>query len=74
MYDLSGLSTTVVPRPLSNDPRLFQCIHCYSHASKRFVEVYTTVAWRTAAVYQYILSLFTNVPSSIQIILALRQQ
>ena len=31
---------TVVPRPLSNDPRLFQCIYCYSHASKRFVEVY----------------------------------
>ena len=31
---------TVVPRPLSNDPRLFQCIYRYSHASKRFVEVY----------------------------------
>ena len=30
---------TVVPRPLSNDPQLFQCIYRYSHASKRFVEV-----------------------------------
>ena len=31
--------STVVPRPLSNDPRLFQCIYRYSHASKHFVEV-----------------------------------
>ena len=31
---------TVVPRPLSNDPRFSQCIYRYSHASKRFVEVY----------------------------------
>ena len=31
---------TVVPRPLSNDPRLNQCIYCYGRASKRFVEVY----------------------------------
>ena len=30
---------TVVPRPLSNDTRLFQCIYRYSHASKHFVEV-----------------------------------
>ena len=33
------VSPTVVPRPLSNDPRLFQCIYRYSHASKRFVGV-----------------------------------
>ena len=33
--------TTVVPRPLSNDPRFTQCIYRYSRASKRFVEVYT---------------------------------
>ena len=32
-------TATVVPRPLSNDPRLFQCIYLYSHASKSFVEV-----------------------------------
>ena len=32
--------TTVVPRPLSNDPRFTQCIYRYSRASKRFVEVY----------------------------------
>ena len=32
-------SATVVPRPLSNDPRLNQCIYCYGRASKRFVEV-----------------------------------
>ena len=25
----------------SNDPRFNQCIYRYSHASKRFVEVYT---------------------------------
>ena len=31
---------TVEPQPLSIDPRLFQCIYRYSHASKRFVEVY----------------------------------
>ena len=30
---------TVVPRPLSNDPRFVQCIYRYSRASKRFVEV-----------------------------------
>ena len=30
---------TVVPRPLSNDPRFTQCIYRYSRASKRFVEV-----------------------------------
>ena len=27
-------------RPLSNDPRFMQCIYRYSHASKRFVEVF----------------------------------
>ena len=32
--------TTVVPRPLSNDPRFTQYIYRYSRASKRFVEVY----------------------------------
>ena len=32
--------STVVPRPLSNDPRFTQCIYRYSRASKRFVEVY----------------------------------
>ena len=31
---------TVVPRPLSNDPRFTQGIYRYSRASKRFVEVY----------------------------------
>ena len=31
---------TVVPWPLSNDPRFTQCIYRYSRASKRFVEVY----------------------------------
>ena len=31
--------STVVPRPLSNDPRFTQCIYRYSRASKRFVEV-----------------------------------
>ena len=30
----------LLPQPLSNDPRYIQCIYCYSHASKRFVEVY----------------------------------
>ena len=40
---------TVVPRPLSNDPRFTQCIYRYSRASKRFVEVYTLAC---AAVYQ----------------------
>ena len=34
-----GPTTTVVPRPLSNDPRFSQCIYRYSRASKRFVEV-----------------------------------
>ena len=34
---------TVVPRPLSNDPRFTQCIYRYSRASKRFVEVYVFV-------------------------------
>ena len=34
------MGATVVPRPLSNDPRLNQCIYCYGRASKRFVEVY----------------------------------
>ena len=34
---------TVVPRPLSNDPRFTQCIYRYSRASKRFVEVYMYV-------------------------------
>ena len=29
----------LVPRPLSNDPWYIQCIYCYSHASKRFVDV-----------------------------------
>ena len=33
------LHFTVVPRPLSNDPRFTQCIYRYSRASKRFVEV-----------------------------------
>ena len=37
--DTESIYYTVVPRPLSNDPRLFQCIYRYSHASKRFVEV-----------------------------------
>ena len=32
--------TTVVPRPLSNDPRFTQCVYRYSRASKRFVKVY----------------------------------
>ena len=32
-------TSTVVPRPLSNDPRFTQCIYRYSRASKRFVEV-----------------------------------
>ena len=32
--------STVVPQPLSNDPRFTQCIYHYSRASKRFVEVY----------------------------------
>ena len=30
----------LLPRPLSNDARFIQCIYPYSHASKRFVEVY----------------------------------
>ena len=30
----------LLPRPLSNDPRFIQYIYRYSHASKRFVEVY----------------------------------
>ena len=34
---------TVVPRPLSNDPRFTQCSYRYSRASKRFVEVYLYV-------------------------------
>ena len=33
-------NSTIVPRPLSNDPRFTQCIYRYSRASKRFVEVY----------------------------------
>ena len=37
---LSKGIVTVVPRPLTNDPRLNQCIYCYGRASKRFVEVY----------------------------------
>ena len=37
------LDSTVVPRPLSNDPRFTQCIYRYSRASKRFVEVYMIV-------------------------------
>ena len=36
------MSLTLVPRPLSNDPRFTQCICRYSRASKRFVEVYMT--------------------------------
>ena len=39
-----AIKTTVVPRPLSNDPRFTQCIHRYSRASKRFVEVYMYIA------------------------------
>ena len=31
---------TLLPRPLRHDPRFIQCIYCYSHASKRLVEVY----------------------------------
>ena len=38
---MAKLQSTVVPRPLSNDPRFTQCIYRYSRASKRFVEVYT---------------------------------
>ena len=34
------MKCTLLPRPLSNDPRFIQCIYRYSHASKRFVEVY----------------------------------
>ena len=30
----------LLPRPLRHDPRFIQCIYRYSHASKRFVEVY----------------------------------
>ena len=36
-------SATVVPRPLSNDPRFTQCVYRYSRASKRFVEVYNSI-------------------------------
>ena len=32
--------TILLPRPLSNDPRIIQFIYRYCHASKRFVEVY----------------------------------
>ena len=46
---------TVVPRPLSNDPRFSQCIYRYSRASKRFVEVYlykSHITWiRSFSVY-----------------------
>ena len=40
----------VVPRPLNNDPRLFQCIYRYSHASKRFVEVYMKLITHNASI------------------------
>ena len=30
----------LLPRPLSDDSRFILCIYRYSHASKRFVEVY----------------------------------
>ena len=33
-------SSILLLRPLSNDPRFIQCIYRYSHASKRFVEVF----------------------------------
>ena len=39
-YDLHKDQCILLPRPLSNDPRLIQYIYHYSHASKRFVEVY----------------------------------
>ena len=35
-----SISHILPPRPLSNDPRFIQGIYRYSHASKRFVEVY----------------------------------
>ena len=37
--DKIKLLDTVVPQPLSNDPRFTQCIYRYSRVSKRFVEV-----------------------------------
>ena len=40
---LESASGTVVPQPLSNDPRFNQCIFSYSRASKRFVEVYNHI-------------------------------
>ena len=43
---IDALNTTVVPRPLSNDPRFTQCIYRYSRASKRFVEVYIQIFGR----------------------------
>ena len=38
-----SLENILQPRPLSNDHRFTQFIYRYSHASKRFVEVYITV-------------------------------
>ena len=36
-------ASILLPRPLGNDLRFNQCIYRYSHASKRFVDVYTEV-------------------------------
>ena len=39
---MSLSSSEILLLPLSNDPRFTQCIYRYSHASKRFVEVFYT--------------------------------
>ena len=38
-------STKLLLLPLSNDPRFIQCIYRYTHASKRFVEVFYAVSF-----------------------------
>ena len=37
------ISLILQPQPLSNDPQFIQFIYQYSHASKRFVEVYKLI-------------------------------
>ena len=61
MYTTSfvyNIRCTVVPRPLSNDPRFTQCINRYSRASKRFVEVYVLTRGGGLCIPQVLFTIF----------------
>ena len=44
-----------LPQPLSNDPRFIQFMYCYSHALKRFVEVYMQLSPLLKTLYSSVL-------------------